>query len=503
MSFSSVEIFIGVVSIIIGIYYYLTANFNFWKSRGVPGPKPIPIFGNIYDLISIKYSIGCYLKNIYDNNYWRNEKFVGIFTTSEPVLIIKDLDLIKTVLIKDFNFFSDRGAEFNESVEPINNHLFNLESKRWRPLRAKLTPVFTSGKLREMFYLLNECADQLDEYLNKFNGKIVDMREISARFTTDVIGVCAFGLQANSLVDDDCMFRKMGKRIFSFEFKAMMRHRLRSFAPFLYNYIGKYFADNVLDDFFVNLTVDTMNYRRDNNINRHDFIDLLKSLKEEPSKIDDIELTDTMLAAQLFIFFIAGFETSSSTMSNCLLELGMNHQLRDKLRREIKNELDNADGKITYEGIKNMKYLDKIIKETLRKYPPLTTLMRKSTAPYTLPGTNVTIPTGTKILIPIYAIQRDPTYFPNPNEFDPERFNDEAVKSRHPMSFLSFGDGPRNCIGARFGSMQTKVGIVKILEKYTVDICDKTDKDFKINPRGALLTPQNGIYLKITKTPIV
>ncbi|KAF7995738.1 hypothetical protein HCN44_006845 [Aphidius gifuensis] len=484
MSFSSVEIFIGVVSIIIGIYYYLTANFNFWKSRGVPGPKPIPIFGNIYDLISIKYSIGCYLKNIYDNNYWRNEKFVGIFTTSEPVLIIKDLDLIKTVLIKDFNFFSDRGAEFNESVEPINNHLFNLESKRWRPLRAKLTPVFTSGKLREMFYLLNECADQLDEYLNKFNGKIVDMREISARFTTDVIGVCAFGLQANSLVDDDCMFRKMGKRIFSFEFKAMMRHRLRSFAPFLYNYIGKYFADNVLDDFFVNLTVDTMNYRRDNNINRHDFIDLLKSLKEEPSKIDDIELTDTMLAAQLFIFFIAGFETSSSTMSNCLLELGMNHQLRDKLRREIKNELDNAD-------------------ETLRKYPPLTTLMRKSTAPYTLPGTNVTIPTGTKILIPIYAIQRDPTYFPNPNEFDPERFNDEAVKSRHPMSFLSFGDGPRNCIGARFGSMQTKVGIVKILEKYTVDICDKTDKDFKINPRGALLTPQNGIYLKITKTPIV
>ncbi|KAF7995737.1 hypothetical protein HCN44_006844 [Aphidius gifuensis] len=103
----------------------------------------------------------------------------------------------------------------------------------------------------------------------------------------------------------------------------------------------------------------------------------------------------------------------------------------------------------------------------------------------------------------IHAIQRDPTYFPNPNEFDPERFNDEAVKNRHPMSFLSFGDGPRNCIGARFGSMQTKVGIVKILEKYTVDICDKTDKDFKINPRGALLTPQNGIYLKITKTPIV
>ncbi|XP_044007069.1 probable cytochrome P450 6a14 [Aphidius gifuensis] len=503
MNFNSVEIFIGVVSIIIGIYYYLTANFNFWKLRGVPGPKPIPLVGNIYDLLSLKSSMGCYLKKIYDNNYWRNEKFVGIFTTSEPVLILKDLDLIKTVLIKDFNFFTDRGVEFNEKVEPFGAHLFNLEPKRWRPLRTKLTPVFTSGKLREMFYLLNECADQLNDYLNKFNDKIVDMREISARFTTDVIGVCAFGLQANSLADDDSIFRKMGKRIFSFDFKATIKNRLRSFAPFLFRYFGKYVADNVLNNFFVNLTVDTMNYRKDNDIIRHDFIDLLKTLRDEPIKIGDIELTDTLLAAQLFVFFIAGFETSSSTMSNCLLELGMNHQLRDKLRREIKNELDNADGKITYEGIKNMKYLDKIIKETLRKYPPVTTLMRKSTATYTLAGTNVTIPTGTKVWIPIYAIQRDPTYFPNPNEFDPERFNDAAVKNRHPMSFLSFGDGPRNCIGARFGSMQTKVGIVKILEKYTIDICDKTDKDFKINPRGFLLTPQNGIFLKITKTPIV
>lgn len=85
--------------------------------------------------------------------------------------------------------------------------------------------------------------------------------------------------------------------------------------------------------------------------------------------------------------------------------------------------------------------------ETLRKYPPVTSIMRKTTTPYTFPGTKVSIPVGTDVWIPIFGIQRDPKYFPNPDTFDPERFSEEAKKLRHPMSFLSFGEGPRNCIG--------------------------------------------------------
>lgn len=89
--------------------------------------------------------------------------------------------------------------------------------------------------------------------------------------------------------------------------------------------------------------------------------------------------------------------------------------------------------------------------ETLRKYPPVTILMRKSLESHTFEtpskDTTLTVQKGQKVWIPIYGIQRDARYFPEPEVFNPERFTEEAIKARHPMSYLPFGDGPRNCIG--------------------------------------------------------
>jgi len=85
--------------------------------------------------------------------------------------------------------------------------------------------------------------------------------------------------------------------------------------------------------------------------------------------------------------------------------------------------------------------------ETLRKYPPLSHLTRKAISSYTFHNINVSIPKGQDIWIPIYAIQRDPDIYPKPDVFDPERFSDEVAQIKHPMFYLPFGDGPRNCIG--------------------------------------------------------
>lgn len=76
--------------------------------------------------------------------------------------------------------------------------------------------------------------------------------------------------------------------------------------------------------------------------------------------------------------------------------------------------------------------------------------MRSSLEKYTFSSTNVTIPKGLRVWIPAYPIQRDPKYYPMPETFDPERFDEEGIQSRHPMLFLPFGDGPRNCIGSYF-----------------------------------------------------
>nr|UEN71148.1 cytochrome P450 4AV17 [Meteorus pulchricornis] len=497
MGVNITEILIGIVVLFVALYFYLIRTYDYWKSRNVVGPEPRLFFGTLKDPILGKCSAAQYVKNVYEQ--FPDEPMIGVYARSEPVLILNDMDLIKDMLIKDFKCFMDRGMQMSEKHEPLTAHLFGLEAKRWRPLRTKLTPVFTSGKLREMFHLLIQCANQLDAYLDQVDGKSVDIRDISAKFATDVIGVCAFGLQANALTDEKSTFREMGKRIFNTGWKNVMKFRILSNLPKLFDIIGGYFVDHELTKFFTDLTRDTVEYRKKNNINRHDFIDLLMMIKDEPSIAGDIELTDSLMAAQLFVFFIAGFETSSSTMSNCLLELALNHEIQDKLRKEIQAELSNTNNAVTYDGIKNMKYLDKVVNETLRKYPPVPVIMRKSTAPYTFRGTEVSIPVATRVWIPIFAIQRDPKYYPNPDKFDPARFDEETIDQRPNMTFLSFGSGPRNCIGERFGRMQTKVGLVKILQNHSVDVCDETDRNYEIHPNVFLLTPKNGVIVKVNK----
>jgi len=108
------EILCGVTAVILILYYYLTSTFDFWKSRGIPGPRPILGFGNFKDVILTNISLGDYLTKVY--NAYKDEPLIGIFDRKTPILIVKDLDLIKDILIKDFAKFADRGFPIFEKV---------------------------------------------------------------------------------------------------------------------------------------------------------------------------------------------------------------------------------------------------------------------------------------------------------------------------------------------------------------------------------------------------
>ncbi|CAL1677684.1 unnamed protein product [Lasius platythorax] len=495
------EILCGIAAILFAVYYYLTSTYDFWKSRGIRGPQPIPGFGNFKDVLLNKKAAGVYLMDMY--NEYKDESVIGIFVRKTPILIVKDADLIKDILIKDFSKFADRGLSISKKADPLSQHLFALESERWRPLRIRLSPVFTSGKLKEMFSLMSECADQLELYIAKLTSKNkpidIECRELSAKYTTDVIGTCAFGIEMNALSDEDSEFRKMGRQVFTSTWKNILRRRMRQSLPWLYDMLSYIIPQSEVTKFFTRVVVETINYRETNNIIRHDFIDMLRELKKYPDKVGDFELTDSLIASQAFVFFLAGFETSSTTMSHALYELALNQEIQDKLRKEIDEEYTKHGSNLIYENIKKMNYLDKVFKETLRKYPPGTFLMRQSTSSYTFDGTTINIPKNQKVWIPTFAIHRDPNIYPKPDIFDPERFADEAVQTRHAMHYIPFGDGPRNCIGARFAVYQTKIGLIKILQNYKFETCDKTQIPYVIDPKAALLAPKDGIHLRIIK----
>ncbi|XP_025263422.1 probable cytochrome P450 6a13 [Camponotus floridanus] len=493
------EILCGIAAIFLAAYYYFTSNYDFWKSRGIRGPKPIPVFGNFKDVKLNKKFAGDYLMELY--NEYKNESMIGIFNRKTPILIVKNPDLIKDILIKDFSKFADRGLPVSEKADPLSQHLIALEPKRWRPLRIKLSPVFTSGKLKEMFSLISECADHLEQYIEKLvrKNEPIECCEVTAKYTTDVIGTCAFGIEMNALSDEDSEFRRMGRIVFTPTWQNILRMTIRQALPWLYEMLGYILPQSEINQFFRRIVIETMNYRETNNVIRHDFIDMLRELKKNPDKEGDIKMTESLIAAQAFVFFLAGFETSSTTMSHALYELALNQQIQDKLREEIDHEYTKHGSNLTYENVKEMNYLDKVFKETLRKYPPATYLMRQSTSSYTFNGTTLDITKNQKVWIPIFAIHRDPDIYPKPDTFDPERFNHEAIQTRHPMHYLPFGDGPRNCIGARFALYQTKIGLIKILRNYKVEVCDKTQIPYITDPKAFLLVPKDGIYLRIIK----
>lgn len=138
----------------------------------------------------------------------------------------------------------------------------------------------------------------------------------------------------------------------------------------------------------------------------------------------------------------------------------------------------------------------------MRKYPPAPTLNRECSKDYRIPGTNITLEKGTAIQVPIFAIQNDEKYFPNPQKFDPSRFFDENLKGKTFVDwpYMPFGEGPRNCIGLRMGKMQTKVGIVVMLQHFNYKLSDKHgDGELPFSPSTFILTPVGGINLKVSK----
>ena len=129
----------------------------------------------------------------------------------------------------------------------------------------------------------------------------------------------------------------------------------------------------------------------------------------------------------------------------------------------------------------------------------MTNLIRKANKDYNVPGTQFTFKKDQTILIPVSAIQHDPEYYPNPEIYDPDRFTPEMSASRNPYTFLPFGEGPRACIGVRFGMMQARIGLISVLSNFKIELAENSEVPLKISKLDFILTPENGVWLKLCK----
>lgn len=133
----------------------------------------------------------------------------------------------------------------------------------------------------------------------------------------------------------------------------------------------------------------------------------------------------------------------------------------------------------------------------MRKYAPTAVLNRKVNEDYRIPGTDVILDKGSAVLIPVHGIHYDPEFYPDPEKFDPDRFSSEEKLKRDPMTFLAFGEGPRNCLGSRFAYMQSRIALVTLLSNFEFSIGPKTTVPAVISKTAFLLTPQHDLFLKV------
>nr|ARO50428.1 cytochrome P450 [Chironomus tentans] len=480
---------IGVIILL--IYFYFRKVFSFWKDHGFPyikGSLPMGSVGSV----RTKEAMCEFMRREYDNFKNKAPAF-GIYFMTRPSLVITDPDLVKEVLIGSFDNFCHRGFEFNKNTDPLWNNLAMINNlEEWKVLRVKISPTFTSGKMKMMFPIVLECVDRMIEHLKGINRGSLEMKEIFSELTTEVIGNVAFGLDVNCIGNPDNEFRKIAKRVLEpsnwDNFKFLFNLMLPKVAKFLNMSINPKF----ITDYFLEIVRSNLEYREKNNIQRNDFFQLLINIKNSEQG-----MTLNEMAANCFIFFLAGFETSSSVLTFCSYELALNQDIQDRLRTEIDEVIKKHKGEVTYDAIAEMEYLSKVINETMRKYPIFDTAMRQSSKDFKIPNSNLVIPGKSMIMIPTIGIHNDDRFYKNPDKFDPERFNEENVQKRHPLAFIPFSEGPRICLGLRFALMEIKISMVYLLRNFRILPSNKTLIPMQYSLTSSFQSPKHGMGLKL------
>jgi cytochrome P450 family 6 len=260
-----------------------------------------------------KASIGNLFENVYKE--LDGEKYGGTYALTKPGFIFRDPDIIKNVLVKDFSSFHDRGFYMDEELEPLTGHLFLLPGKRWRNLRVKLSTTFTSGKMKMMFQTLVDCGIELGSILEKSasDEEVIEIKDILARYSTDVISSCAFGIQCNCLKNPNAEFREWGRKAFVPSMRNSIIRFVALTVPRFLSVLKLQTLDRSVSKYFRNMVEETVNYRERNNITRNDFMHLLIQIKNKVKLEEDNEsLEENVLGTLENSFSEEGMYTVSS-----------------------------------------------------------------------------------------------------------------------------------------------------------------------------------------------
>lgn len=480
------------------LYYFILNKLTYFKRLKVPYVQPIPLLGNMAPFFFRRIAHQKLVEKMY--YLFSNAKYFGIYDFMTPTFVIRDPELISAVAIKQFDNFCDHRNFVNETLDPMaSKNLFVLKGDQWREMRKLLSPSFTSKKMKMMFELTTQCAENFVNFVVTQSGKAgktYDMKDLMGKLATDTMATCAFGISVDSFNNPDNEFYLLAAKAMTFDGWLSFKFFMHRNFPIIAKFFKLRMFGPKIENFFKNVISTTVKVRDEQKIIRPDMIQLMMETRNKNSgpTFDIDEMT-----AQAFVFFFGGFDTTSTSMCFMTHVLGVHPDIQSKLRDEIEDVLKQTNGKPTFEAIHGMKYLDAVVNETVRLYPIpafIDRLCVKETKlpPPTSDGEPVTIKPGDNIWFHIFSLHHDPKYFPEPEKFDPDRFLKGDVNN---SAYMPFGIGPRICIANRFALMEAKVMLFYLLWHCDLEPDVKTKNPIVLNKKTFVINPENGFWLKL------
>ncbi|XP_036373327.1 cytochrome P450 4V2 isoform X1 [Megalops cyprinoides] len=495
----AVAIFIAILTYM--TYHLLSRYIHKWKEmKAIPGLEgTYPLIGNA---LQFKANAGDFFCQLVEyTNQFRNVPLMKVWIGPVPFLILFHAETIEMVLNNPKHM--DKAYAYKFLHPWLGTGLLTSTGDKWRRRRKMLTPTFHFSILTEFLEVMNEQAEVLIEKLEKQAGKgTFNCFNHITLCALDIICETAMGkkIYAQSNYDSEyvrCVY-KMSDII-------TRRQRMPWYWPdFVYYSLGEGKEHNrslkVLHSFTESVIYERAEYiayiesdsESDQGMKkRRAFLDMLLKTTDE----DGNKLTHKDIQEEVDTFMFEGHDTTAASMNWAIHLIGSHPEVQRKVQLELQEVFGQSDRPINTEDLKKLRYLECVIKESLRLFPAVPFFARSICEDCHINGFKV--PKGANAIIMPYALHRDPRYFPDPEEFRPERFLPENSAGRHAYAFIPFSAGLRNCIGQRFAVMEEKVVLASILRNFNIEATQNREE---LRPLGELiLRPEKGIWIKLEK----
>ncbi|XP_063239668.1 cytochrome P450 4C1-like [Bacillus rossius redtenbacheri] len=475
-----VAVVCALLAVVISFVRFRTSHYYQLLKR-IPGPKGLPILGNLREIFE---STDRLLEFIADQR--RKHGPISIAWVGPYCgLLVCDPQDVEVVLSRSSALAKPRPYKLLELY--LGYSLITADPTDWKRFHKIITPAFGLPTLKSFIPVFNEKSRILVEVLKRHeDGQPFEMLDYMMMCTLDIVTETSLGSNMNvlkdrrfelvrglSIAEDEIFFGIIRPWFWIPAFVKLTPtyKKMKNGIKAVWDYADYIIAKKLEDNSSQKVEPIQENTDESKGKERLGFLEhVISGLKDTSPLLKRDEIKDNTLTV-----IVGGMGTGSLVMSAALMLLGLHRDVQEKVVKELEHIFgDDIDRTVTYEDLKQMVYLEQVINETMRLYPPVPFTGREATEEINL--TKYTLPAGTYIGIPISLIHRNPEYFPDPDKFDPDRFSPENSANRHPFSFIPFLGGRRMCIGKKYAYMQMKIILSTVLRSYEVLPCGSREE---------------------------